>query len=183
MAFLIHFLLAALLAAGGGAPARAARAADSLPEAVQAAFVFNFTKFTDWPERVWQGSGGRLAVCFLTVSDPVAGELQSYVGKTSQGHPLVLRRGVALADLQACQVAFLDGRAAPRLTAFLDALGPAPVLTVSAVPGFAGAGGMIGLYRDVDDRMRFEINLAATRRAGLQLSAKLLRLARIVDGE
>jgi hypothetical protein len=41
---------------------------------------------------------------------------------------------------------------------------------------------MVELYRDFD-RLRFRINVDAARAAGLQLSAKLLELAQIVEGE
>ena len=57
-----------------------------------------------------------------------------------------------------------------------------PILTVSDLPDFALAGGMIGL-KIVDNHVRFDINARIARKVGLQLSAQLLRLADLVVGE
>ena len=54
----------------------------------------------------------------------------------------------------------------------------APVLTVGDSTGFATAGGMLGLVR-VDRHLAFEANPQEIRAAGLVVSAKVLKLARI----
>jgi hypothetical protein len=56
-----------------------------------------------------------------------------------------------------------------------------PVLTVSDAEGFTSQGGVIGLLLE-DDRVRFEIGVAAAQAAGLQISSKLLRLSRPEPG-
>jgi hypothetical protein len=55
-------------------------------------------------------------------------------------------------------------------------LGSLPVLTVGDVSEFAQAGGMIGM-RIEDNRVRFDVNLAAAQRAGLTLNSQMLKLA------
>jgi len=47
--------------------------------------------------------------------------------------------------------------------------------------GFARRGGVIGLVVE-DNLARFEVNLQAAQRSGLQISSKLLGLARMVKG-
>jgi hypothetical protein len=54
------------------------------------------------------------------------------------------------------------------------------VLTISQIRGFADAGGIIQLFR-AGDRVRFRINHRVARDRGLELSARLLDLAEIVD--
>jgi hypothetical protein len=56
-----------------------------------------------------------------------------------------------------------------------------PVLTVSDMPEFTRAGGMIGLVR-ISGHVAFEANPMAIRNAGLMLSAKVLKLARLTRG-
>ena len=51
-----------------------------------------------------------------------------------------------------------------------------PMLTISDQPGFVDRGGMIEM-KLVAGRTRFDINLAAARAAGLNLSSQLLQLA------
>ncbi len=67
-----------------------------------------------------------------------------------------------------------------RFKALLAKLGRLPILTISDIGDFAQAGGMIGLV-ETNQRIRFDINLAATRQANLKLSSQLLKLATIVN--
>ena len=61
----------------------------------------------------------------------------------------------------------------------LNRLKSQPVLTVSDLAGFAEAGGAIGF--NTAGSVRITINPAAVQAAHLSLSAKLIRLARVVD--
>jgi len=54
-----------------------------------------------------------------------------------------------------------------------------PVLTVSDIRGFADHAGMIEFLME-HDRVRFEVNLNATQKAGLALSSELLKVATFV---
>jgi len=53
------------------------------------------------------------------------------------------------------------------------------MLTVSDIPSFAIHGGILGL-KIVENRIRFEANPAVAKKAGLRLSAQLLRHADVV---
>ena len=77
-------------------------------------------------------------------------------------------------------ITFVAGTQASRLQAVLRALAGAGTLTVGDTDGFAGEGVAINLYT-FDKRVRIEVNSAAAARAGLQLSANLMRLARVVE--
>jgi len=52
------------------------------------------------------------------------------------------------------------------------------VLTVSDNEDFTSQGGMLGLLRS-DSRILFQANTSAIRNAGLLVSAKVLKLARV----
>ena len=54
-----------------------------------------------------------------------------------------------------------------------------PVLSISEVPGFVAAGGIIELYRE-KKRTRFQINLGVARKLNLEISSKLLRMAKVI---
>jgi len=56
------------------------------------------------------------------------------------------------------------------------------VLTVGETDGFVGVGGMIGFLLQ-DNRVRFEINLAAAESARLKIGSRLLMLAQTVVRE
>ena len=65
--------------------------------------------------------------------------------------------------------------------AVLQSIESSPILTVSDAPRFLDEGGIVQL-KLVDNRVRFAIDATAARRAGLRLSAQLLRLAIQVRG-
>jgi hypothetical protein len=66
-----------------------------------------------------------------------------------------------------------------RLREILEGVKEKNILTVSDIEGFSRLGGMIELVLD-DERVRFEVNLDATTKAGLELSSELLKVARVV---
>lgn len=171
--------LALILVAGCLWPARPTAAEGTTEYAVKAAFLLNFAKFATWPAGA-APPGADLTICVLG-TDPFGPYLDALAGKDVHGRTVRVRR-VSLADAPSCRVVFLSGSETDRLETVLDALADRPVLTVGDTPGFAERGVMINLVLR-DRKVRFRINHAASRDAGISLSAHLLRLAEIVDGE
>ena len=62
----------------------------------------------------------------------------------------------------------------------LGALNGVPALTISDIDGFAAQGGMIG-FATRDGKLSFQVNPAASGRAGLEIGAQLLQLATLVE--
>ena len=89
---------------------------------------------------------------------------------------MAARRVAAPEDAANCRVLFMNASKDAQLGNILSALGTSAILTVSDMPGFTRGGGMIQFVID-GNRVRFEINLAAAKRAGLNLSSQLLKLA------
>jgi hypothetical protein len=84
--------------------------------------------------------------------------------------------GEVLAD---CQVLYVDEHNRRTLDSLLRRLGSSPVLTITDASGFADQGIMIEM-RKQGQRIVFDVNLAAARRARLDFSARLLKLASFV---
>ena len=169
---------AVLVAVGllGGLCAQPALAAPD-ESAVQAAFVLNFAKFTDWPAAGLPQRQGALQLCQFGERETLALAFRSLEGRPLQGVPVQWRRVGRAEEVRGCHVLFV---AEPGL--LLAGLGGLPVLTVSDLPGFAPQGGVIGLVRQ-SGRLRFEVNRSAAQAAGLRLSADLLSLAmQVLDG-
>jgi hypothetical protein len=160
---------------------QAARAQSAASEAaVKAAFVYNFAKFTEWPQAAFASPQAPLVLCVPANLEASLG--QAFAGvdaKTAQARSIRLRRIGRGDDLGGCHIVYLNESDSRRNADALRALAGRPVLSVSDAEGFAEAGGMIGLVY-VDNRIQFEINVEATQQAGLSLSSQLLRLARIV---
>jgi len=147
---------------------------------VKAAFLFNFARYTEWPSPGAGGQGVPFSVCIIG-RDPFGDALAAIEGKIVHDRPLRVHRGVALDQLRGCQLLWVSESEERRLAAILRAVAPYPVMTLSDIEGFVEAGGMIGLMV-VEERVRFDVNLAAVRQANLHVSSQVLKLARNVTG-
>ena len=169
-------LVGLALAVGAFGPARA-QPVPADENALKAAFVYNFAKFTDWPEEVWNRAT-HLRVCASAGNDAFAKAVAGLDTKPAvRGKPVEVRMLTRPEDAAGCQILVLTGREG--LAPWLRGVRNAPVLTVGEAEGFAAAGGVIGLFTE-GDKLRFEINQDAAQRAGLKLSSQVLKLARLV---
>ena len=168
-------LVATLLATRGGAAGQAVT-----QPALRAAFLYNFAKFTEWP--IDGAPAGPLKLCVVDDS-AVEGALEELVGTSLiNSRAVTVSQGESGKGLRTCSVLYLGEVASNRAAAILDELQGAPVLTVSNGDEFVRGGGMVGLFVE-DGRMRFAINPEAAQRAGVRLSSRLLKLAKILkDG-
>lgn len=156
------------------------RAGDaSLEYQVKAAFLLNFLKFVEWPQDGAQSvKPGAPLVVGVYGDNPFGSELaNSFSGKVVDGHPVQLRFCNTEDEAGQCHLLFVgNGR---KLTPLLENMQSKNVLTVGESGDFLRGGGLIRFVID-DERVRFEISLAAADRARLRISAKLLQLARKV---
>lgn len=148
---------------------------------IKAAFLYNFAKFTAWPDHAFAVDSPDLNVCVLG-NDPFGDALDSINGKTIQGRTLKTMHIDDLEQVTQCQLLFIAASEAERLTSVLEDIGSSPVLTVAELPQFVQTGGIIKL-KNVDNKVRFEINVEVAARAGLHLSSQLLRLAEAVTSQ
>jgi hypothetical protein len=181
MDFRVACLLRAGLVFALMLPAVARPQMDGLSEyQIKAVFLFNFAKFTEWSSGPPTSRDAGFVLC-VAGKDPFGPALASIEGKAVHGRELRVRRGVSSEDLRGCQVLFVAESEERRVAAIVKAAQNERVLTVSDIDGFADAGGVIALVT-VDNRIQFDVNLAAAGRADLRFSSQLLKLARSVSG-
>jgi hypothetical protein len=143
---------------------------------VKAAFLYKFASFVDWPE---PARNETIGICIVG-RDPFGSALERVVeGKTIGGRGFVVRRLKNWRAGAPCHILFVGGLDPQRLRAVLGQVRHETILTVGDVAGFCESGGGINLIV-VDSKVKLEINPEATGRSGLQVSSKLLSLARIV---
>ena len=151
-------------------------AAYSVPQ-VQAVFLFNFAQFIKWPTKAFPDSGSPLTIGVLG-ANPFGGALDNTVrGETVSGRRMAVKYSRRVEDLKNCQIVFVSQSEAGRLGSVLGAFQNTSVLTVSDIPRFCEKGGMIN-FRVEGGQVRFSVNTQPAKNAGLQISSKLLRLAK-----
>ena len=136
--------------------------------------MLNFVTFIEWPE---SSSDDDTFVIGVLGADPFADVLDAMVaGEQAGGRRIIVRRFASAKAAAESKMVFLSASDPAGLDGALQELKGHPVLTVSETRDFARRGGMIQ-FRLVDKRVRFEVNVGASRRAGLSVSSHLLRLA------
>lgn len=163
--------LAAALALCVGAPVRAADEAE-----LKAAIVYKLMLFVDWPAAAQPRPGAPWVLC-VAPSNPALSAFRGLNGRPLNDATLRLQAWPPAPGEPACHAAFLG---AAELAAAGERAAAPGLLVVSDAPEPASAAAAIVLQRN-GPKLGFGVHMAPVRRARLQLSAKLLRLAREID--
>ncbi len=146
---------------------------------VKAAFIYNFAKFTEWPSGALRETDKTLVIGVLG-DDGIYEALKEVVeGKDTHGKPISVKRVFRAEEARGCHIIYIGSSHEGDLSYILDVMRNYPVLTVGDMDRFAVRGGMINFTRE-GKYIRFEINKNAVERSGLNMSAQLLKLAKIV---
>ena len=136
--------------------------------AVKAAFIYNFTKFIEWPEESFPSSDAPLIIGLLG-KDPFGAILDDTInGQSVKGRRLEVKRFGGLNEIEKCHLLFVSRSFRRRLSIVFDRLIDDCVLTVGEIDGFANEGGIVNFVME-EDRVRFEINFAVAEGAGLRI--------------
>ena len=145
---------------------------------VEAAYLYNFGRFVEWPAK-GTNAPGSFTICVLG-EDPFGQALDATIAGEAIGNQRVIARRISSPQMAVdCQILFISSSEANRLNKIIEALNKSSVLTVSNIPQFSERRGMIQFVLE-ENRIRFEVNLTATQRAGLTLSSDLLKVATVV---
>jgi hypothetical protein len=143
---------------------------------VKTAFLFNFTKFAEWPASAFSSPESPIVILVIG-QDPVADELETLRGKTAQGRKLVIKKSTGIPEGERFHVLFICKNEG--FAGLVRLVKNRSVLTISDGKQFSRNGGIIGLVT-VDNKVSFEINTDALDRAGLKVNSQVLRMAKIV---
>jgi hypothetical protein len=172
--FTIAALVTGLFLLAGRTSAEPSREYD-----LKAVFLYNFASFVDWPDSAFAGPQAPFVVGILG-QDPFGPVLDEVVaGERVRDRPLVLRRFSRVEEVRGCHILFVAPSERRQVNDVLSRLKEAPVLTVADFPGFTEVGGGIG-FRTEENRLKIDVNAAVLRAAGLTVSSKLLKVARVI---
>ncbi|MCP4546863.1 MAG: YfiR family protein [bacterium] len=137
---------------------------------LKAAFLYNFAKFIEWPEK---GSDSGEFILGIYGEDPFGDALDSTIlGKTVKGHTLTVRYCSGLEEIKGCRILF----AGSSELKMIKELAGLPILLVGEDDKVIENGGIVEFFME-DQRIRFRIHAGRAEKAGLKISSKILRLA------
>ena len=144
---------------------------------LKAAIVFNILLFVDWPSATLP-SGGSLTLCFGP-NGGLNAAFKRLAGREVRGHPLELREIAAVPARLPCHALYVDTVDRVRFAGLLKPLVAGGALVVSDDAEAPKDVTAIVLQRD-GNKIAFDVRMQPVRQSQLQLSSKLLRLARTV---
>jgi hypothetical protein len=148
---------------------------------VKAAIIYKIAKFVAWPEDAFSSRNDPLPVC-LPNADPMGPAMDALAGKIVWGRPIAVRRLEDISTVEAdCKILFLSQASADSQMKIVSNVANAPILTIGESRDFINLGGIVTLEIE-NSRVQFAINVAASERAGLNISAQLLQLANLKNG-
>ena len=145
------------------------------PDAVFAAFLYNFCLFTTWPDLGLEDAPERPLVIVAAGREIPA--LRALTERTVRRHAIRVQPLPAdgrIPDL--CHVLLFADLGAARRDELLALAAQRPILTVAMEPGFCQAGGILEFFV-AGERMRFRVDQARMKQAGIRIHSRLLKLA------
>jgi hypothetical protein len=153
--------------------------AEGVEYPVKLAFLYNFTKFIEWPSSSYSYPAAPLSICIVgrdPFNSDIEGDLRTRMVGGHSVEVLILK---PTDTLNVCHMAFIPATEKDQADKIVKSLKGSSTLTVGETAGFAGLGGIINLTVE-KSQVHFEVNPLAAQRAGLKISSKLLSLAKIV---
>lgn len=145
----------------------------------KAAYIYNFAKFTRWPDSSQKNPP--LILCTVG-NDDLVDDLKRLGGKVIKGRRLTVLQVDKKNYQSSCNLLYIAVSEKKRVSRILKNAQKQPVLTISMLQGFEKNGGMVQLYTS-KGKTRILINLLRVRKAGLEVSSRLLMLAKVTGSE
>lgn len=145
---------------------------------VKAAFIYKFCLYVDWPAAQFNEAGAPLVLGVAGSEELLREVVAATRERMIDGRRIEVRPIRRPEDIQGLHVLFIGRSESARASALIAAtdLQAIVVVTDSPVELF----GSVINFAMLDNRVRFDVDLAAAEQRGLGLSAQLLKAARAV---
>ena len=148
---------------------------------VKAAIALNFARFTEWPVSILKAGNPTLTLCVM--GDNITQEAFLQMDQKKVGdRTLSITYLSRLRNVDDCQLLYISGLDKNTTIQLLNELKHKPILTIGEEHYFAEYNGMVNLITQ-DGKIDIQVNLDATKQAGLMISSRVLNLATIVKSK
>ncbi len=138
---------------------------------IHAVFLYNFTKYVQWPTANQAGD----FVIGVVGNSPIYDELTKIMtGKTAGSQKIVIKKFKNADDVGSCHMLFVPSNIS--FESVQAKLSGKPTLLITEKPGLAQKGSNINFVIK-DNKWRFELNENSTRSSGLKVASELAKLA------
>jgi hypothetical protein len=161
---------------------------------IKTAFIYNFINFITWPGKEDSSEDNEPIYIGILGNSPFGNSIDVLNSKKAKNRQIIVVefKGIdesgkddkdsdlmlsdLIGELRKCRILFICPSEERYIPKIVKALENVPVLTIGESKNFTEAGGMIQ-FVIVDKKVNFVINLSSARKANLQISSKILKLA------
>ena len=144
----------------------------------KALFIYNFTKYVEWPETA---TAHQNFVITILGNPEIFNELNKITKTKKVGlQDIVVKKTNSLQKISGSHILFLSQGKSALLNEVLDLTTGLPIIIVTDNPGMAKKGADIN-FITIDGKQRFEINEQSMSDRGLKMSAELTNLGIMVN--
>lgn len=160
-------LVAVLVLIGANASAQLAKS--------QAAYIYNFTRFIEWPA---SAGSGDFVIGVLGKNTEIARELNaSSAGRNVGGKSVKIVEFANVDEIQSCQILFVPDMKSSLLAKVEQKYGSQPMMVISEEQDWNPSESTINLMV-IDSKLAFHVNQKSAGNKQLKLSDKLIALSK-----
>lgn len=152
--------------------------AGELEYQVKASLIFNFIQFIEWPPEFERQSRSTFNICLIG-PDHFGESLKAIQSQLVRGRQVMVRT-VENGDINECHVMFVSHDTKLDVPPLLQVARQVSALSIGESREFLDQGGVIRMYIE-NERVGFDINRSTALESRLNISSKLLRIARKVQ--
>jgi hypothetical protein len=134
-------------------------------------FMYNFTKYIQWPS-----NSGDFVIGVLGNSGIYADLERLVQNRTVGSQKIVVKKFSSAASVESCNMLFIPSSQSKNLDELKERAKRENILLVTESPGMAQKGSNINFVLK-DGKWKFELNEQATKDAGIRVSSELMKLA------
>jgi hypothetical protein len=143
---------------------------------VYSMMVYNFIKYVQWPDHA---DGGEFVIGVVGNADVYATLNSWYGGKPRGGKTYVIKKYNSAAELANCQVVFIDKSKSSEFEAVNNKVKGKGTLVITDKAGLGERGSAIN-FKNVDNKLKFELNQRAVEASNLKVAGALSSMAILI---
>jgi hypothetical protein len=141
-------------------------------EKFKALFMYNFTKYIEWPVSSRQGD----FVIGILGNSPITKELEVISGKQKVGSQSIVVKTFASVDaIEVCHIIYLPPSKSGQISSVSEKMAGKNTLIIADKEGLALQGAAINFIMD-GDKIKYEVNKSNINHYGLAVNSSLLAL-------
>ena len=144
---------------------------------MKAVFVYNFTRYIDWPEEYKQGN----FVIGLLGETSITSELNKVAAtKKAVNQTIEIKKFSSLNDISECHILYVSSKNSGDLASAIQKTKGRSTLVITEKEGLAAKGAGIS-FKVIANRQKFELNKGNIEKRKMTVGSALLSLAIVVD--